>query len=224
MNPYLSTSLVFGLLLCIVYFFLSLKPTIYLDASQVPNETPEQRKARGEKQRSKRFVFGIGGVIGLCLVSYLMIAMASPAKKVYAALWPSMTPTASNTPTSTPTRTPSPTPRATGTSKLFATLTAYAVTPSASATNGPSAFVPSAGGGGSVTVIQTRIVQVIQTRVVYATQLIYVPMTVIVTATPTLFSTETPTVTPSATFTATYTETSTATPTASPTHTETPTP
>jgi hypothetical protein len=234
MSPYIIASIIFGLLLCVVYFFLSLKPTVYIDAAEVPNETPGQRKERGEKKRSRSFVFGIGGTVGLCLVTYAMIALASPAQKVYGALWPSATPTVTNTATSTPTRTPtatprnSPTPRAAVTSGMFASLTKAAGQPTA--TPGPQSFIPRNSGGGSVTIIQTRIVQVIQTRIVpiIQTHLVYVPMTVVVTATftpevsatPTL--THTPTLTPSATHTPTETITATFTPSSTPTETATP--
>ena len=229
MSPYITASLIFGLLLCIVYFFLSLPRTIYLPMQEGgAQEDVEARKKRAQKIRSKQFVFGIGGVISMCIFTYLMIALATPAQKVYGALWPSPTPTATNTPTATPTRTASPTPRPITTSKLFATLTAYAVTPSA--TNQPSSFVPSQGGSGGgasyVTVIQTRVVNIIQTRIVnvYATQMVYVPMTVVVTATFTPVISETPSQTPTATETPSATPTLTETPTVTVTHTETPTP
>lgn len=213
---YLIVTLVFGTLLMIAWFvFGKLKPTVYLNkvgenAAAVSNDI-EASKKKVEQIRSRRFVFSIGGVFALCILSYALIALAGPAGKVQAALWPSPTPTASNTPTITPTRTPTNTPRVSSTPNQGRTQTAIAKTGSPTPTK---TIAPSGSGSSSVTVIQTRLVVV--------TKIVYVAQTVFVTITNTPIYTETPSQTP--TITSTATETPTPTPTFPPTETETPTP
>jgi hypothetical protein len=213
---YIIVTLVFGTLLVIVWFvFGKLKPTVYLNkvgdnAAAVSNDI-EASKKQVEKIRARRFVVGIGGTFALCIVSYLLIAAAGPAKKVQAALWPTATPTATNTPTITPTRTPTNTPRVSPTPNLGRTQTAIAKTGSPTTTK---TIAPSGSGGSSITVIQTRIVVI--------TKVVYVAQTVVVIASNTPIVSETPSQTP--TITSTLTETPTATVTFTPTETETPTP
>jgi hypothetical protein len=242
MSPYLITMIVFGVLLGGVYMFLSVPRTVYLPTVEGVQEDAEARKKKAAKVRSRQFVFGVGGVVGLCLLTMFGIWISGPATKVYAALNPSATPTVTNTstatltPTITSTPTASNTPRATATSKLIGTLQAMssltASAPGGTPTRTPRGLPTSSGGGAvsirnvPVTVISTRLVQVTQVVYLY----INVPVTVVVTATPTYtptatgFPTETPTETATATATVSETPTETPTPTFTPTPSETPAP
>jgi hypothetical protein len=231
MSPYLITSIVFGILFVIVYFYVSLPKTIYMPTTEGVQESVEVRKKRAEAIKSKQWMIGVGGVIGLCLLSYFVIWISGPAKRVHAALYPSATPTITNTATITPTRTSTPTPRISPTSRMIdslqamSTLTGQPTGPTGTAK--PAELKPSGSSGGSVTIIQTRVV--IQTRIVYVTQFVVmtVPVTVIVTNTPvaTVTVANTATITPTIeTATPTVTVTSTSTLTSTPTQTETPVP
>lgn len=199
------------------------------------DEQAEREKVRKTKEANVRRIFTTYGVIVVTL--FLLAAVAEPAKKVRAALWPTATPTASNTVTPSPTKTPTRTP----------TIT---VTPSITGTANANNFLTSLAGAGTLTpgtprpgttqsgpggvVIQTRVVGIPQTVVVVRTVIVVVtqvviqgvPMTVIVTVTETPLHTPTVTATPSPTFTHTETFTPTAshTPTATGTVTETPMP
>lgn len=92
MSPYLGISIVFGILMCLAWFITKLPTTIYLPVTEGVQEDVETRKKKAQKIRSKRFVYGVGGVFVLCLLSYAMVALATPAQKVYGALWPSRRP------------------------------------------------------------------------------------------------------------------------------------
>jgi hypothetical protein len=196
------------------------KRTIYRpitsDEGQVRDEQAARDEVRASREKGVRKIFTYYAVFVSIL--FLLAALSGPAKKVQAALWPTATPTVTNTrtPTITPTRTN--TPRASNTPKENNFLTTISGTGTITGTVLPSTLVPS-GGGGSVVIVQTRIV--VQTRIAPVTQIVYYPVTVIVTITNTpLPSSETATITP------TYTATQTATPTITftPTETETPTP
>jgi hypothetical protein len=218
MSAYLIISLVFGTILAVVWFvFGKLKPTVYLNkvgenASAIGNDI-EASKKQVEKIRSRRFVVGVGATIGLCILSYIMVAAAAPARKVQAALWPTATPTVTQTRTVTPTRTPTTTPRLSSTPHEARTQTAFAKTGSPTVT---STIAPSGSNSSRITIIQTQLVVI--------TKIVYVPQTVMVTITDTSVYTFTPSVTPTITSTGTMTETPTGTPTLTPTETETPTP
>lgn len=195
------------------------------------DEQAERDKVRKTKEANVRRIFTIYGTI--VVVMFLLAAVAEPAKKVRAALWPTATPTASNTATPSPTKTPTRTPTITVTPSITGTANANNfLTSLAGASGTPRPGTTQSGPGGIV--IQTRIVGVPQTVVVVRTVIVVVtviqgvPMTVIVTVTETPVHTPTVTATPSPTFTPTetFTQTPTAshTPTATGTVTETPTP
>jgi hypothetical protein len=235
MNPYLLTSIIFGAILCVVYVFVSLPRTIYLPSVEGVQETVETKKKKAQAIRSRTFILGVGGTIGACLLTMFVIWASGPVKIVYAAFNPSATPTITNTPTSTPTRTSTPTPRSSPTSRLIGSLEAMTTLTGQGPTGTarPGLLAPSSGGGGgSITIIQTRVVIQVQTRIVYVTQFVVmtVPVTVIVTVTHTPLITatvdNTATLTPTLTVTATVAASSTPTPTVTPsaTQTETPTP
>jgi hypothetical protein len=218
---YIIASIIFGALLVIVWFvFGKLKPTVYLNKvgenAAVVSSDIEASKKQVEKIRSRRFVVGIGAVFGMCLLTYLLLAAAGPAKKVQAALWPTSTPTASNTPTVTPTRTPTNTPRFSPTPNIARTQTAIARTGSPTPTKTIAPSSGSGGGGNTITIIHTRLVII--------TRVIHVAQTVIVIASNTPLVSVTPSLTPAIAPTSTITETPTSTVTFTPTETETPTP
>lgn len=176
------------------------------------DEQGERDKVKAIREKSVKRTFSI---YGLVVSLFVMAALAEPAQKVKAALWPTATPTLTVTPSPTITRTPSLTPLASRTPTVAVT----GASPSPTITLIPSGSVP---GGNSVSVIVTRVVVQVQTRIVpvYMTVINYVPITVVVTVTETppptatvdLFShtpTASPTLTPTITPTPTFTETPT---------------
>lgn len=247
MTYQIATLLSCGLFMIFGWFAYAMaRRTVY---RAIPMEEGVQRDEQTERDKVKKIredgvrrTFTVYGVI--VVVLFLMAALAEPAQKVRAALWPTATPTASNTatpsPTKTPTRTPTitVTPSITGTANANNFLTSLAgagtLTPG---TPRPGYTQPSQPGGGVV--IQTRIVSIPQTVVVVRTVIVTVvviqgvPVTVVVTVTPTspLPNTATVSPTPSSTHTETVTAsptlttpTASHTPTATGTPTETPTP
>lgn len=194
------------------------------------NEQEERDKTRRIREQSVRRVFVFYAV--LVGVLYTMAALAEPAQKVRAALWPTPTPSLTLTYTPTITRTPSRTPTTSRTPTATMPgqgagnfLTSLAVTGTAG-TPAPTSFLP---GGSSNPSLVTRVVPVtvVVVRTVIVTRVNYVPITVVVTNTPESAPTWTHTSTPTATNTPTATPS--LTPSASPTvtleasHTPTPT-
>lgn len=216
------------------------KRTIYRpitsDEGVARDEQAERDKVKAIREQGVRKTFISYAVIVAAL--FLIAALTEPYKKVYAALNP---PTATNTPTATSTRPPTftPTPTSATTTPTgegganFLTSIADAGTYTPFPTRTP--FLPPSGGGsggGTITIIQTRIVPVV--TVVQVTKIVphyipvtvvntvQVPVTVVVTATPLPPlppASPTPTFTASPTFTATL-----ETPSPTPTFTETPNP
>lgn len=234
MMAYCISFVVFGLLFGGAWLFTRLPRTIYLpNMHEGATEDQEIRKKRAAQMLARQNLLINGSLFALFILTLLIIALAEPARKVQAALWPTVTPTASNTPTPTrtptprPTRTPTPTSGTEG-GNFLTSLASGTGTPASggkpTATRMSGSFFPSGGGGGSG---GSSTITIVQTRIVVVTQMVYIPMTVLVTYIP---ASATVTHTPTATATATQTETPTATATASetptPTHTptETPTP
>jgi hypothetical protein len=210
MNPYMITMIVFGVVLGVVWLIVGKPSTVYLPTVEGVQEDVETRKKRAQKVRSRRFVFGIGGTFGLCLLTMLGIWLSGPVTTVYGAFHPSATPTITSTATSTPTRLPTRTQSITPTSKMLGTLSAMSTLTAQTSQpgNGTPTFKPS----GNTPVVPIRVystVVVINTRIV--TKVVYVTVVVTATPIPSIVGTVTPSETPTATFTPTETPTSTPT-------------
>jgi hypothetical protein len=189
------------------------KRTLYqpapADSSQPISQ--EEEKRREQKIRSRQTLYAWGAFVFICLLAYGAVALASPLRKVRAALSATETPTLTVTPLASPTRTitstpkDSPTPRATVTGLSTPTPVSTKTATSVPITQTPRVVYQS--------VQVTKLVPVYQTVVVYQTVIVIVTPTYTFTPSPTGAPTETFTPTITLTPTATFTETPTETPT-----------
>jgi hypothetical protein len=178
----LGVVLVVGIIVLLIVKGIQTSP-VYRSVSQ-HTETMDQAEGGWKELRERRnarasrygwMIFGL-----VVILACGMFALAKPAQKVQAALWPTDTPTASITPSATVTRTLKPTLAVT-------TTPAESHTPTATQT---SLVTPTAR---IVYQNSTQIVRVERTVIVKQTVMVTIPVTVIVYQTVLVLPIDTPT-------------------------------